>query len=58
MKNIIDYKTSRKIAQKILRNIENITVIPKNIYEQELELFKEYEAEKEDYKRKNAIKEK
>ena len=56
LKNIIDYKTSRKIAQKILRNIENITVIPKNIYEQELELFKEYEAEKEDYKRKNAIK--
>ena len=44
--NIIDYDTSKKDAQHILRNIDNIDVIPKNIYDENLEIFDEYENEK------------
>lgn len=45
--NIIDYDTSKKDAQHILRNIDNIDVIPKIIYDENLDLFDEYENEKE-----------
>lgn len=45
--NIIDYDTSKKDAQHILRNIDNIDVIPKVIYDENLDLFDEYENEKE-----------
>lgn len=51
--NIIDYDTSKKKEQSILRNIENIEVIPKCIYEENLVLFKQYEesqTKKEKYK--------
>ena len=58
LENILDYKASKRVAQKLLRNIENINIIPKNIYEQNLELFKEYEKEKENYTRKNELKRK
>lgn len=44
--NIIDYDTSKKDAQHILRNIDNIDVIPKVIYDENLDLFSEYEHEK------------
>lgn len=44
--NIIDYDTSKKDAQHILRNIDNIDVIPKVIYDENLDLFSEYECEK------------
>lgn len=55
--NIIDYQTDKKEAQKLLRNINNVTVIPKTIYDENLDLFHRYEvAEKEkDYKTKNKI---
>lgn len=53
--NIVDYNTSKKEAQKLLRNIDNITVIPKNVYEENLDLFKEYEKELQ-YKEKSHIK--
>ena len=43
--NIIDYDTSKKEAQHILRNIDNIDVIPKNIYDENLNIFNEYEKE-------------
>lgn len=43
--NIIDYDTSKKDAQKILRNIDNIDVIPKIIYDNNLNLFEEYSIE-------------
>lgn len=46
LNNIIDYSTSKKEAQRLLRNIDNINVIPKNIYEENLDLFREYEKEK------------
>lgn len=49
--NIIDYDTSKKDAQHILRNIDNIDVIPKIIYDENLDLFKEYESEKEKKKK-------
>ena len=49
--NIIDYDTSKKDAQHILRNIDNIDVIPKNIYDENLNLFAEYENEKEKKKK-------
>ena len=42
LNNIVDYETSKKDAQKILRNIENIKVIPKSIYDDNKELFDEY----------------
>lgn len=58
LENILDYRADKKIAQKILRNIENITVIPKNIYENEIELFKEYELEKENSKKRNELRRK
>ena len=45
--NIIDYDTSKKDAQHILRNIDNIEVIPKIIYDENLDLFSDYEKEKE-----------
>ncbi len=45
--NIIDYNTSKKDAQKILRNIDNIDVIPKSVYDQNINLFEEYENEKD-----------
>lgn len=43
--NIIDYDTSKKDAQRILRNIDNINVIPKIIYDNNLNLFEEYSIE-------------
>lgn len=49
--NIIDYDTSKKDAQHILRNIDNIDVIPKIIYDENLDLFKDYESEKEKKKK-------
>ena len=45
LENIIDYDTSKTDAQKILRNINNIEVIPKSIYDQNLYLFEQYENE-------------
>lgn len=45
--NIIDYDTSKKDAQHILRDIDNIEVVPKIIYDKNIDLFAEYEKEKE-----------
>lgn len=55
LNNIIDYDTNKREAQKLLRNIDNITVIPKKIYDENLDLFKLYENEKQ-YKEKFRIK--
>ena len=55
LNNIIDYDTNKTQAQKLLRNIENITVIPKKIYDENLSLFKQYEKETE-YKERSKIK--
>ena len=41
--NIIDYDTSKKDAQHILRDIDNIEVVPKIIYDKNIDLFAEYE---------------
>ena len=49
--NIIDYDTSKKDAQHILRNIDNVDVIPKSVYDENLDLFAEYESEKEKKKK-------
>lgn len=53
--NTIDYDTSKKDAQKILRNIDNIDVIPKIIYDDNLNLFEEYSI-KLDKKKKYELK--
>lgn len=53
--NIIDYQTGKKEAQKLLRNIENVNIIPKQIYEENLKLF-EYYAKEVNYKERNRIK--
>lgn len=51
LNNIIDYDTSKKDAQKLLRNIDNIDVIPKCVYDDNLELFKKYENECDYYEK-------
>ena len=45
LENIIDYDSSKKEAQSLLRNIDNIDVIPKTIYDKNLDLFEKYENE-------------
>ena len=55
LKNIVDYDTDKKDAQKLLRNINNITVIPKIIYDENLDLFEKYNNAK-DYKERNKMK--
>ncbi len=55
--NIVDYDTNKAEAQKLLRNINNYTVIPRNIYDENWNLFKEYDKE-QDYQKKNEIKRK
>lgn len=57
LNNIIENVTDKSDAQKLLRNIDNIIVIPQRIYEANLDLFKKYELaetlqEKQEYKRK------
>lgn len=58
--NIIDYDNKKEQAQKLLRNIDNLTVIPKVIYEENFNLFEQYEeAEKNrNYQEKNRIRRK
>ena len=53
--NIIDYDTSKNDAQRILRNINNIDVISKIIYDNNLNLFEEYSKES-DKKKKYELK--
>lgn len=55
--NIIDYDTSKKEAQQILRNIDNIDVIPKCIYDDNLDIFTKYSTEL-DKKKKYELKRK
>ncbi len=47
LNNLVDYDTSKKDAQKILRKIDNIDVIPRSIYDKNGELFEQYEQEKD-----------
>lgn len=53
--NLLDYDVSKKEAQRLLRNIENITVIPRTIYEDNIDLFKKYE-ESDSIDVKNSVK--
>lgn len=55
LKNIVDYETDKEQAQEMLRNIDNTTVIPKTVYETNINLFEEYQRCK-DYKEKQRIK--
>ncbi|MBI6875676.1 CRISPR-associated helicase Cas3' [Clostridium aciditolerans] len=49
LNNTIDYEVEQKKAQKLLRDIDSITVIPKEIYDKNIYLFECYEdAEVED----------
>lgn len=38
----VDYETNKKESQKILRNIENIKVMPKIVYEENIDLINQY----------------
>lgn len=40
--NVIDYDLKSSDAQKVLRDIDNVRVIPKEIYDENLHLFEEY----------------
>lgn len=57
LENIVDYEVNKKEAQKLLRNIDNINVIPRIIYDDNFELFEEYEKE-QNLKSKNEIRRK
>lgn len=57
LNNIVDYDVTKSDSQKLLRNIDNTTVIPKTIYDENWELFKEFENCK-DNKMKNKIRRK
>jgi len=57
LNNIVDYDTDKKTAQKLLRNINNVTVIPRKVYDENWKLFEEYEKE-QNYEKKNFIKRK
>lgn len=54
LQNLIDYSTSKKDAQKLLRKIDNINVIPMTVYNENIDLFKEFELEN-DYHKKNEV---
>ena len=43
LNNIVDYDVNKKEAEKLLRNIKSVTVIPKSIYAENEKLFVEYE---------------
>ena len=47
LENIIDYNASKKEAQSLLRAIDNMDVIPKSIYDENLDLFEKYENEQD-----------
>lgn len=47
LENIIDYDASKKDAQGLLRNIDNMDVIPKCIYDENIYLFEEYKNEQD-----------
>lgn len=57
LNDLTDYRTSKKEAQKILRNIENVDVIPKQIYDKNIKLFENYKAEENKEKRRKLRKE-
>lgn len=44
--NIVDYDLSKKDAQRMFRNIANIDVIPRSVYDENSELFDMYKKEK------------
>lgn len=44
--NIVDYDSSKKEAQRMFRNIDNIDVIPRSIYDDNSKLIDEYKKEK------------
>lgn len=60
LENISQYDINKSEAQKLLRKIENITVIPKDIYDSNLDLFSVYESatRKNNYEEINNIKRK
>jgi len=46
LNNIVDYDSSKKEAQRMFRNIDNIDVIPRSIYDDNDKLIDEYKKEK------------
>lgn len=55
--NLMDYGVSKKESQAMLRKIENITVIPEQLYQENLALFEQYENSR-GYEEKNQLKRK
>lgn len=45
LNEIVDYSVDKGDAQRLLRNIDNVTVIPQKVYNDNLDLFKNYEDE-------------
>lgn len=56
--NFVDDDSTKAKAQKMLRKIESVNVIPREIYDNNIELFEKYEnmIKAQEYKEANAIK--
>lgn len=54
LENIVEYSLREKEAKNLLNDIETVTVIPKELYEENIQLFEQYEKEN-DYNAKNEI---
>ena len=56
--NFVDDDSTKAKAQKMLRKIESVNVIPREIYDKNIELFEKYEnmLKAEEYKKANVIK--
>lgn len=56
--NFVDDDSTKAKAQKMLRKIESVNVIPRKIYDKNIELFEKYEnmLKTEEYKKANVIK--
>ncbi|MFR5766088.1 MAG: CRISPR-associated helicase Cas3' [Clostridia bacterium] len=52
LNHMTDYDTNKKDAQKLLRNIENVKVVPKSIYDENKDLFEKYKIEKDKQERR------
>lgn len=53
LENTIDYNANKKEAQNLLRDIDNMDIIPKCIYDENIYLFEEYKNEQDRDKKFN-----
>lgn len=52
LENVVPYELNNKEAQKVLRDIDSIRVIPNEIYNENIDLFEQIESENKEERRK------